>query len=112
MIQQTLLEHLLYATHYSRDGGYCDNTEKSIYSTGTSYHGENQTTNKIQSCIWAEFAADGLTFLHAVTAVLAQLRARESTLKGAHSQGEGGAGCWLGALPELGAGRLSSSPCC
>ena len=70
-IQQTLLEHLLYAKHYSRDGGYCDNTEKSIYSTGTSYHGENQTTNKIQSCIWAEFAADGLTFFHAVTVVLA-----------------------------------------
>ena len=39
-IQQTLLEHLLYAKNYSRDGGYCDNTEKSIYSTGTSYHGE------------------------------------------------------------------------
>jgi len=39
-LQQTLLEHLLYAKNYSRDGGYCDNTEKSIYSTGTSYHGE------------------------------------------------------------------------
>ena len=39
-IQQTLLEHLLYAKHYSSDGGYCDNTEKNIYSTGTSYHGE------------------------------------------------------------------------
>ena len=39
-LQQTLLEHLLHAKYYSRDGGYCDNTEKSIYSTGTSYHGE------------------------------------------------------------------------
>ena len=39
-IQQTLVEHLLYAKHYSSDGGYCDNTEKNIYSTGTSYHGE------------------------------------------------------------------------
>ena len=29
-IQQTLLEHLLYAKHYSRDGGYCDNTEETF----------------------------------------------------------------------------------
>ena len=45
-----------------------------------------------------------------MTVVLAQLRARGSTLKGAPSQGEGGACCWLAALPELEAGGLSSSP--
>ena len=71
---------------------------------------ENQTRNKTPSCIWAEFADDGLTFSHAATVVLAQLRARGSTLKGAPSQGEGGAGCWLAALPELEAGGLRSSP--
>ena len=111
-IQQTLLEHLLYAKHYSRDGGYCDNTEKNIYSAGTSYHGERIRQQTKYNHVFGLFAADGLTFFHAVTVVLAQLRARGSSLEGAHSQVEGSAGCWLGALPELGAGRLSSSPCC
>ena len=30
-IQQTLVEHLLYAKHYSRDGWYCDNTKRNLF---------------------------------------------------------------------------------
>ena len=60
-----------------------------------------ESDNKQNSHVFGLCAADGLTFFHAVTVVLAQLRARGSTLKGAHSQGEGGAGCCLAAVPKL-----------
>lgn len=61
---------------------------------------------QIESCIWAvcyltEFAADGLTFFHAVIVLAHQRGYWVHVEEGAHSQGESGAGRWLAAVPGL-----------